>query len=241
MNTINTITTEAALSTPGLGMSASRKIALFAGIFYVITFISIPTLTLYEPVHQPRYLSGAGNDNQIIIGGLLEIIVALAGISTAVILYPVLRKQNESLAMGFVAARVLEAATIFVGVAFLLTIVTLHASGAGAGSLPIGHALITLYDRIFSLGQGFIPAIDDLLLGILLYQSRLVPRALSIIGIAGALPLIAGYLAILFGLIDRISTFAVLSAVPVAVFEFSLGIYLIVKGFKASAIVTIEK
>lgn len=95
---------------------------------------------------------------------------------------------------------------------------------------------VALYDRIFLLGQGFIPAINDLLLGILLYKSRLVPRTLSIIGIAGGLPLIAGYLAVMFGAIERISPLAALSALPVAVFEISLGIYLVVKGFRSSAI-----
>jgi hypothetical protein len=209
-------------------------VSLTAGLLYVLTFISIPTLVLYAPAHEPDFITGSGSDNNILIGGLLEIIVALAGIATAIVLYPVLKKQNESLALGLVAARVLEAATIFVGVAFLLSLVTLHQSGTGKDALVTSHTLVALYDRIFILGQGFIPAIDDILLGTLLYKSRLVPRALSLIGIVGALPLIASFTVTQLGLIDRISPLAVLSAVPVAVFEFSLGIYLVVKGFKAS-------
>jgi len=212
--------------------STHRKISLTAGLLYILTFVSVPTLTLYEAVHQPNYITGPANNSQVIIGGFLETIVALAGIATAIVLYPLLKKQNESLALGLVAARVLEAATILVGVSFLLSIVSLQQAGAGNEALPASRALASLYDRIFILGQGFIPAIDDVLLGLLLYKSRLVPRALSLIGIAGALPLIAGHVAITLGLIDRISPYAVLSAVPVAVFEFSLGIYLIVKGFK---------
>lgn len=234
MNTTTNIATATVVPAEHTKMSSMRKTSLAAGIFYIITFVSIPTLSLYNPLHQPGYIVSAGNDDQVIIGGILEIIVALAGVGTAVILYPVLRKQNESLALGLVASRVLEAATIFVGVAFLLAIVTLHTSKAGANEEGISRSLVILYDRIFSLGQGFIPAIDDLLLGILLYRSRLVPRALSMIGIAGALPLIAGYLAIMFGLMDRISPWSALSALPVAVFEFSLGIYLIVNGFRLS-------
>ncbi len=217
-------------------MSSLRKTSLAAGILYILTFISIPSLSLYSPVHAPDYITGTGNDNAIIIGGILEIIVALAGISTAIILYPVLRKQNEGLSLGLVASRVLEAGTMFVGVAFLLSVVTLHKNGAGSGALVTSHALVALYDRIFLLGQGFIPAINDLLLGILLYKSRLVPRSLSFVGIAGVLPLIASFIAVMFGVIDRISPFAVLSAIPVAVFEFSLGIYLVVKGFKPSPV-----
>ncbi len=213
-------------------INAGRKISLPAGIFYLLTFISIPTLSLYAPIHEPGYMLHPGNDNTIILGGILEIVVALSGIATAVILYPLLKKQNNTLALGLVASRVLEAGTMFVGVAFLLTAVGLHQNGAGADAGAAGHVLVTLYDKIFLLGQGFIPAINDLLLGILLYRSRLVPRTLSVIGIAGALPLVAGYIAVLFGFIDRISPLAALSAVPVAVFEFSLGVYLLVKGFK---------
>jgi hypothetical protein len=209
-----------------------RKVSLTAGLLYILTFVSIPTFVFYGPVHERNFIAGNGNDNAIVIGGLLEITVALAGIATAIVLYPVLKKQNESMALGLVASRVLEAATIFVGVAFLLSVVTLHQSGAGKDALVTSHALVALYDRIFILGQGFIPAIDDLLLGILLYKSRLVPRSLSVIGITGALPLMIGYTAIMFGYIDRFSPFAGLSAVPVALFEFSLGIYLVVKGFR---------
>ncbi|MGN6166207.1 MAG: DUF4386 domain-containing protein [Flavisolibacter sp.] len=231
MNTNLTIPRTAVLSQRS-AISPLRKISLTAGVLYILTFICVPTLALYGPVHQPNYITGPADNTPIIIGGLLEITVALAGIATAVVLYPVLKKQNQSLALGLVGARILEASTMFVGVAFLLTMVTMQQTGAGKDALATGHALVTLYDRIFALGQGFIPAMDDLLLGILLYKSRLVPRPLSLIGIAGALPLIAGFTATMLGVIDRISPLSVLSAVPVAVFEFSLGVYLVVKGFK---------
>lgn len=229
-------TTVAVASTERMPISSLRKTSLVAGLLYLLTFVSIPTLALYGPIHQPNYIISAGTNTAVTIGGLLEIIVALAGIGTAIALYPVLRKQNESLALGLVASRILEAGTIFLGVAFLLSIVTLHKNGAGSGALITSHALVALYDRIFLLGQGFIPAINDLLLGILLYKSRLVPRSLSVIGIAGALPLIAGNIAVMFGVIERISPFTGLSAAPVAIFEFSLGIYLIVKGLKSTAV-----
>ncbi|MBA4852418.1 DUF4386 domain-containing protein [Emticicia sp. BO119] len=217
-------------------VNARRKTSLWAGIFYILTFVSIPTLTLYSHIHEPDYILGTSNDNEVIVGGILEIVVALCGIVTAVALYPVLKKQNKSLALGLVASRILEASTMFAGVAFLLTVVTLHQKGTGADALPVSQAFVTLYDRIFLLGQGFIPAINDLLLGIMLYQSRLVPRYLSLIGIVGGLPLLIGYFAILFGFIDRVSPLAGLSAVLVALFEFSIGIYLIIKGFKSSSL-----
>ena len=217
-------------------MSSLRKTSLVAGIFYLLTFVSIPTLALYNQVKGANFVVGSGPDAPVIIGGILEIIVALAGIGTAVVLYPVLRKQNESAALGLVAARILESGTIFVGVAFLLSVVTLRQEGAGGDALATSHALSTLYDRIFLLGQSFMPAICDLLLGFLLYKSLLVPRGLSLIGIIGGPILLIGYFAILSGLIGQHAPLAGLFAIPVALFEFSLGIYLVVKGFKPSSI-----
>src|SRR5205823_5838925 len=163
-------------------MSPHRKTSLAAGVLYLLTFVSIPTLALYGSVKGANYILGAGPDTGALVGALLEIIVALAGIGTAVALYPVVKRQNEGVALGFVGSRTLEAATIFAGVVFLLSIVTLRQAGAGAAGLVTGHALVVLYNRTFLLGQGFIPAVNALLLGSLLYQSRLVPRVLPILG-----------------------------------------------------------
>jgi hypothetical protein len=221
-------------------MSSSRKTALWAGVLYLLTFVSIPTLAIYGPVKSANYILGAGPDTSAIIGGILEIIVALAGIGTAVVLFPVLKKQNEVLALGLVASRILEASTMFVGVAFLLSIVTLRQAGAGADALVTSHALVSLYDRIFLLGQSFMPAVNDLLLGFLLYKSRLVPRGLSLIGIVGGPILLAGYFAVLFGLIGQHAPLAGLFALPVALFEFSLGVWLVAKGFDRSAVTALE-
>ena len=225
----------------GTATPVHRRISLAAGIAYVLTFVSIPTLALYGTVSGASYVTGTGgSDTAAIVGGILEIIVALAGIATAVILFPLLKKQNESFALGLVAARILESGTIFVGVAFILSIVTLRQNGAGPELLGTSHALVALYDRIFLLGQSFMPAVCDLLLGILLFKSRLVPRRLSVIGIVGGPLLLVGYLAVLFGGIDQHGVLAGLSALLVAVFEFSLGIWLIVKGFNPDAVAALE-
>ena len=219
---------------------SSRKISLTAGILYLLTFVSVPTLAIYGQVKSANYILGAGPDTSAIIGGILEIIVALAGIATAVVLFRVLKKQNETLALGLIAARILESSTIFVGVAFLLSIVTLRQAGAGPNALVASHALVALYDRIFLLGQSLMPAICDLLLGFLLYKSQLVPRGLSLIGIFGAPILLIGYLAVMFGLIGQHAPLAGLSSIPVALFEFSLGIWLAVKGFNPQSMVILE-
>src|SRR5450432_3836009 len=194
----------ATASTTATSPASHRRTALIAGIFYLLTFVSIPTLALYRPVKGANYVLGSGPDTSAIGGGILEIIVAVAGIGTAVVLFPILKKQNESAALGLVAARIVESATIFVGVAFLLSIVTLRKAGTGPDALSTSHALVAMYDRIFLLGQSFIPAICDLLLGTLLYRSRLVPRGLSMIGIIGGPILLVGYIAVMFGLIGNI-------------------------------------
>jgi hypothetical protein len=219
-------------------MTASRKLALAAGLLYLLTFVSIPTLSLYGAAHDPNYIAGAGPDTPILIGGILEIIVALAGIGTALTLWPMLKKQNETAALSLVASRVLEASTMFAGVAFLLAIVPLRQAGAGADALIAGRVLVTLYDRIFLLGQSFMPAVNDLLLGWLLYKSRLLPRALALIGLVGGPVLIAGYLAAFFGLIGQHAPLAGLSAMPVALFELCVGLWLVFKGFNASPLVS---
>ena len=217
-------------------MDSLRKTALVAGVLYVITFISIPTLGLYGAVHDPSYLVGPGPDTPIVFGGVLEIIVGLAGIGTAVVLYPVVKRQGEARALGFVGARTLEAATIFVGVASLLAVVTLRQARVGPDALVTGQALVAFYDRMFLLGQSFIPALNALLLGSLLYRSRLVPRVLPVVGFVGAALLLASDVAVLFGLWDRVSVLSAIAALPIALWEFSLGVYLVVKGFKPSPI-----
>ncbi|MFB9237692.1 DUF4386 domain-containing protein [Plantactinospora siamensis] len=216
--------------------SPLRRTALTAGALYVLTFVSIPTLTLYGPVHDADYLTSTGSDRPVVLGGVLEMIVALACIGTAVVLYPVVRRQGESRALGFVASRVLEAAGILVGVASLLTLVTLRRSAVGAEGTDIGRALVGFYDSVFLLSQSLLPAVNALLLGSLLYQSRLVPRFLPVLGLIGAPLLVVSVAGIAFGLWDRLSPVAALAAVPIAGWELSLGLYLIVKGFRPSPI-----
>ena len=217
-------------------MSPLRKTALVAGVLYLLTFVSIPTLALYGSVHDPNYIVGPGPDTAVLFGGVLEVIVALAGIGTAVVLYPVLNRQNEAAALGLVGSRVLEAAGILAGVACLLTIVSLRQAGAGPDALVTGQTLAVLYDRINLLSQSLMPIVNDLLLGYLLYKSRLVPRVLPWLAFIGAALLLVSDAAVLFGVVERVSVLPAIAVLPVALFEFSLGVYLTVKGFKPSPI-----
>lgn len=234
MTTPTTLPTAATTRTP---MTSLRKTALVAGVFYVLTFVSIPTLlALYVPVHDPDFIVGPGPDTGVLIGAVLEIIVALAGIGTAVTLYPVLKRQNEGMALGLVSSRVLEGTLIFAGVASLLTIVTLRRADVGADAIIAGRTLAALYDRTFFVSQSLIPAVNGLLLGTLMYQSRLVPRVLPVLGLVGAALLVTSNAAILFGVWPAVSTQAGLAALPIALWEFSLGVWLIVKGFSPSPV-----
>jgi Domain of unknown function (DUF4386) len=228
----------------GIPMTSLRKTALVAGVFYLITFISIPTLALYGPVKNHRdWILSSGAHTGVLVGGLLEVIVALAGIGTAVTLYPVVKRQNEGVALGFVAARVLEAAMIFTGVVSLLSLVTLrHDLGGAAGANPAalvstGASHVAIYNWTFLLGQTLMPCVNALLLGSLMYRSRLVPRVIPVLGLIGAPLLITAVIATLFGGgIGHVSAFQAIATLPVAAWEFSLGVWLIVKGFKPSPI-----
>ena len=220
-----------------------RRTARIAGVLYLITFVSIPTLALYQPVkdHVGTFVLGAGSDTGVLWGALSEVVVALAGIGTAVVLFPVARRQSETAAIGFVASRVVEGSLIIVGVASLLTLVTLRDDVAGttgadpASLVTAGHTQLAMYDWTFLLSQSLAPAFNALCLGYVMYRSGLVPRILPTLGLIGAPLLVASDVAVLFGLYDHTAPIALLAALPVAVWEFSLGVYLTVKGFKPSS------
>jgi energy-converting hydrogenase Eha subunit E len=231
-------TTVRTTATKRVPADSTRKTALVAGIFYVVTFVSIPTLGLYTSVKGKDFIISSGADTGALWGAFLEVIVALAGIGTAVTLFPVVKRQNEGMALGFVATRTLEAAMTFTGVASLLSLVTLRqdlgtATGANAASLITTAAShIATYNRAFTLGQSLMPGINALLLGTLMYRSGLVPRVLPLIGLIGAPLHLTAVVLTMFGVIDRVGSVALIAALPIAVWEFSLGVYLVVKGFK---------
>lgn len=220
-------------------MNSLRKTSLWAGVLYIISFISIPTLALYGPVHEANFMLGSGSDTGVLVGGILELIVGLAAMGTAVALYPVVKRQNQGVALGFVGSRVIEGTLIFAGVASLLTVVALRQTGVGADGLVVGQALVGLYDKTFLVSQSLLPAINALLLGSLLYRSHLVSRVLPAIGLIGAPLLIVGVMGTMFGAWGPQSTQTLLLAFPIALWEFSLGVYLVVKGFQPSAVETL--
>ena len=217
-------------------------------MLYLITFItSIPAYFFYVPVlDDPRYiLGGDGADTSVAFGAFLELTLIIANIGTAVVLYPILRRQNEILALGYVTARIVECAFIAVGLLSLLTVVTLRqeaAAGADAGSLvAVGESLVALHGWTFLFGPGFVVGIGNgLILGYLMYRSALVPRGMAVLGLIGGPVLMAAAIAVIFGVIEQGGPVQTLASAPEFLWELSLGIWLIVRGFNPSAIIRLQ-
>jgi hypothetical protein len=223
-------------------MDPNRKSALLAGVFFIITFItSIPALVLYGPVlNGAHYVLGAGADTRVALGAFLEVLLAISSIGTAVTLFPVLKRQSEGIALGYVAARVLESTVIAVGIISVLAVVTLRQDFAGADGATFviaGKALVAIHKWTFLLGPGFVAGIGNgLLLGFLMYRSGLVPRPMAVLGLAGGSLAVAAATAELFGVFQQVSAGAAIMTFPEAAWEASLGVWLIVKGFRPSPI-----
>ena len=189
-----------------------------------------------------NYIVSTGADTRVLWGCFLDLVNAMACIGTAVALFPVVKRQNEAAALGFVTSRMLEAAIILIGVVSLLAVVTLRRDLAGAPGTDLaslittGQALVAVRDWTFLLGPSLMPGINALLLGWLLYRSRLVPRVIRVLGLVGAPLLIASATTALFRGNDPTTALAAIATVPILLWELSLDLWLVVKGFKPSPI-----
>jgi hypothetical protein len=223
-----------------MNRTSPQTLARLAGALFVITFVtSIPAVLLYHSVlNDTDFITGgAGSDTQVFLGAFLELLLIVANLGTALALFPLLKRQNEGVALGYVTARVMESTFIAVGVVSLLAITTLRQDGGSADTLvPIGQALVAIHDWTFVLGPGFVVGIGNgLLLGYLMYRSGLVPRGMAMLGlIGGPLIVISGTL-VLFGVFDRGGLGQGIATIPEFLWELSLGIYLLVKGGRASS------
>jgi hypothetical protein len=223
-------------------MDATRKAALVAGLFYIATFVfSIPALGFYDGVvNDPNFVLGAGSDGGVLWGGLFEVITALAGFGTAVAIYPVLKRFGPARAMGFVASRTLEAAMIFTGVLAVLAVYTLRQDLAGSDAAALttaASALVAVKKWTFLLGPGVTAGVNALVFASVLYQFRLVPRWIPTLGLIGGPAILLSGTAVLFGAFDQISTTGILATLPVAVWEVSVGVYMIARGLRMPAAV----
>ena len=219
----------------------TRKLALAAGVLYLVTFAaSIPTLALKSPlVDHANWILGHGSDKGVIFACLLDFVCGVAGIGTAVALYPIVRRFRPMAAIGFVTSRTLEAAILVVGAISLLSIVTLRGNVAGgdtASLLTTSRTLIAAHHWAFLFGPGFMPAINAMFLATVMYRFRLVPRIIPLMGLVGAPLLVTSGLVTMFGGFAQTSSAALAFALPIAAWEFSLGVYMTVKGLKVPVV-----
>jgi hypothetical protein len=217
-----------------------QTLARVTGVLFLVTFVtSIPALYLFQPVldDPAGYIAGAGADSRIYLGALLELLLIVANVGTAVALFPVLRRQSELFSVGYLTARLVECTFIASGLLSVLAVVSLRHSPAGVGNGALAFTLAAIKDWTFLLGPGFIVGLGNgLTLGYLMYRSGLVPRRMAILGLVGGPLICASGAAVLLGGIQQDGLAQGFATIPEILWELSLGIYLTAKGFKPSAL-----
>jgi hypothetical protein len=232
--------TDALRRTERFGGDPTRLTALVAGLLYLITFLaSIPAALLLGPVlTDPNYIVGSGADSQISLAAALDLVNALACIGTAVALFSVVKREHEGLALGFVTTRMFEAAVIAIGVVSILAVVTLRQDGAANGDtaalVPVGQALVAVRDWTFVLGPGM-AGLNAILLGTLLYRSRLIPRPIPTIGLIGGPIYYSAVIAIVLGITQAGGLWQGVGGLFMFVWELLLALWLTFKGFDRAA------
>jgi hypothetical protein len=223
-------------------VSLDQKRARWFGVLYLITFVtSIPALALYEPAlrHPVAYIAGAGNDPQILFGALLELLLIIANIGTAVVIVPIVRRQSEELAIGYVTARLIECTFILVGIVSMLAIITLRNQVAGPSEGTVAYTLAAIKDWTFLLGPGWVVGWGNgLILGYLMYRSGLVPRRAAWLGLIGGPLIIVSGTAVMFTGNQPSSTLHSLQSIvtaPEFLWELFLGVYCTIWGFRRDA------
>jgi Domain of unknown function (DUF4386) len=219
-------------------MSSTRRTALIFGVLFLATFVfSIGAVLLYNPVlHPAKFMASTGGGTRVRLGLFCEVLLIIANIGTAVVIFPILRRQNETLALGYVTARLVECTFIAIGIVSLLAVVTLR-HDAGALLLTDAKALVAVRNWTFVLGPGFVVGVGNgLILGYLMYASGLMPRGLAVLGLIGGTLICISGLGVVLDVIDKGGATQTIATIPEFIWELSLGIYPIVKGFKASPI-----
>ena len=224
-----------------------QVLARLTGLLFLITYATSipPVVWFYAPaLSDPAYVVGTGADPGLAIGAVLELLLIIANIGAALVLFPILKRLSEVLALGYVASRIIESVFIGVGILSLLALGTLRLEAAGAEApalLVVGQALVAIHDWTFLLGPGTVVGVGNgLILGYLMYRSRLIPRAMAILGLIGGPALLAASVAIIFDVIEPGSIWQVIATIPEFFWELLLGIWLLVKGFNPVALAALD-
>jgi hypothetical protein len=222
-------------------MDSVRKTALVAGLLYLATFASsIPAVFLLGPaLTNPDYITGAGPDGLVRLGALLDLVNCFTAVGTAVALYSVIKRQHEGFALGFVATRLMEAGILFVATLAILSVVTLRETGA-AGADPstfvaVGQSLVAVRDWSFVIGTG-VPALNALMLGTVLYRSRLVPRPIPALGLIGVVTFGSWVIGYILGVTEGGTPWQAIGVAPIFFWELVLGLWMTFKGFSVPAV-----
>lgn len=225
--------------------STGRKSAVIVGILFILAAVAsiIGGLVLYKPILGTDYLTaGSQQANGVILGALMELILVVSAVGTAATMFPILRKHNETVAIWHLIFRFLEAVIITVGVISVLSLVTLSRDFTAAGAADAasfhaaGTALKAIHDWTFMLGPNFMLGINTMMYSWIFYQSRLVPRFIPMLGMTGSVLILLSALLVMFGVIEQVSAWGALLALPIFANEMILAVWLILKGFHPSAV-----
>jgi len=211
------------------------------GWFFLATIVtSIPAYFIgyARMLDNPGTITGAGPDPStgIAIGATLEVLLIVANVATAVVAYPVLKRESEMGAIGYVSARLVEAMFIAFGIVSALTFLLMQQNASAVSDPVLGTVFVSFYRRAFLVGPGFFAGLaNGVILGSLMYRSELVPRGMTWLGlIGGPLVMITGVL-VMFDAIERGGAIQGIATLPEGLWELSLSIYCIVKGFRLSS------
>ncbi|MBM7568490.1 DUF4386 domain-containing protein [Paenibacillus sacheonensis] len=227
----------------------SRQSARIVGVLFILAAVtSIIGLALYQPALSSDYLTnGSKHANQTILGAVMELILVVSAIGTATTMFPILRKHNETIALWHVCFRFLEAIIITVGVISMLSLVTLSREFIAAGAVNAasfqasGTSLKAVHDWTFLLGPNFMLGINTAMYSYIFYKSKLIPRFIPILGLVGSALIFLCAVLVMFGVIDQVSVWGAVFAIPVAANEMILAVWLLVKGFNESALAPTNK
>jgi hypothetical protein len=227
--------------TPGrtVPTPSERTHLLWGGIFFILTFVtSIPALLLYDPILKDAdFVFGAGSETRIQWAAILEVGLIVSNVATAVVLFPVLKRFSEGVALGYVAARVFESAMIAVGVMALLSVLTLRQDLAGTADVAslstTSASLVALHEWTFLFGPAFCAAIGTgVLLGYLMYRSGFIPRRVALLGLIGGPIALINPVGVVFGAWEQVSAFGFLLTSGEIAWEMTFGIWMVVLGLK---------
>ncbi|MGZ9586703.1 DUF4386 domain-containing protein [Paenibacillus marinisediminis] len=225
---------------------STKTASKIIGVLFILAAVTsiIGGLILYKPIlYDPDYLvQGSAHANEVVLGAIMELILVVSAVGTATTMFPFLRKFNETIALWHVCFRFLEAVMITVGVISVLSLLALSQDyvAAGAPDIPSyqvsGTLLKAMHDYTFLLGPNFFLGINTMMYSYIFYKSKLVPRFIPILGLTGSTLIFLAALLEMFGVIDQVSAWGAILALPIFANEMTLAVWLIAKGFNGSAV-----